>query len=385
MSDKFIKFASAGTFISLFAYGSLMCILHACNNEIHRAFSLSSTQVGVLFTMLYFGYIPSALLTGRFADLKGKIPCILAGVFLIIVSPVLFVLSKSYLCAMASVFVMGLGAGAIDTNGLGFIGDLYTGKKRTAMISFTQVIFGVGALMGPYLVGVCLNKYNVYFPAFYFVAVSAVAGFVFMTASFRMKEEKPVAKTEEKAPLGIIFKDRYVYFILLAILLYCGSEFGFSGWVAVYFEKILKTSSALAAQSVSVFWIGITLGSMAFAFALKKISQYKILLLALLGVITGFLIFLVPYLFCAMAGTFMVGFCLGPVFPAIIAYGSNRYRDHSGLINSIILTFANIAGIIFPIVIGLLADHTGIKCAMFTVLVLSLIHIFILKYYSKGK
>ena len=79
MTEKFQRFASASCFICLFAYAATLCVSHACNNEINRLFHITNTQMGVLFMMIYVGFIPATLLTGRLSDTKGKLPVVFAG------------------------------------------------------------------------------------------------------------------------------------------------------------------------------------------------------------------------------------------------------------------------------------------------------------------
>lgn len=360
-----------------------MCVLQACNNEIHSVFGITSKAVGVLFSMFYIGYIPSALITGSLSDKKGKIPFIVLGMVFIAISPIIFILSETYIHALLSVLLMGIGGGMVDTNSLGFIGDLFDGRKRTAMLGLTQVVFGIGALLSPFLVGLFLKLNGSYNYAYIFVGLSALIGLIFMIISQRMREEKPVSVSENKMPVRKIFTDTYVYFILLAILLYCGAEFGFGGWVSFYFGSILKQNPTMCANSVSVFWLGITVGSALFAVLLKKYTEYQILTFSLAGTVLGFAMFFSGRILPVLIGDLLIGCFLGPVFPAIVALGSERYRECSGTINSVILTFANIAGIIFPILIGTLTDHVGIKNSMFTVVVLCIVHLGILRFYAK--
>ncbi|MBQ0104703.1 MAG: MFS transporter, partial [Armatimonadetes bacterium] len=293
MTEKFQRFASASCFICLFAYAATLCVSHACNNEINRLFHITNTQMGLLFMMIYVGFIPATLLTGRLSDTKGKLPVVFAGTVFMILGLLLFILTKNFYVGLGAMFLMGLGGGCSETNATGLIGDIYTGAKRTRMLSFVQTSFGLGALAGPLIAGMFLKYTDSYNGAFITISAITFIGFLFVLFSLMNNEEKPVGVNTEKVPWNVILRDKYIWLIVAGLILYCGAELGFSGWIAVYFEKILCLGKSYAVQSVALIWLGIATGSAFFAMLAKKLTPLNILKISLSGVILMFCLFYV--------------------------------------------------------------------------------------------
>lgn len=376
--DSFLKISSASAFICLFAYAATLCVTHACNNEINRAFGISNTLVGILYMMIYLGFIPATLYAGRIADKKGKLPVILTGCILMIVGLFLFPLTTNYYVALFAMLIMGMGGGCAETNSMSFIGDIYTGVKRQQMMNFCQTAFGLGAVAGPLIAGYYINKQMNYTSAFYTIGGLAFIGFIFTLISYLQKKEKPIFEAHKKTPWGDILRDKYVYIILLGIILYCGTELGTSSWIAVYFEKILNSTASISAGIVSLIWLGIAVGSAIFAVLAKHMKEVTMIKVAIIGVIISMLVLLtIKITIIASISVFLIGCFLGPIFATMIGLASIKYKENSGAVSSILFAGGNLGGALFPTVMGYAVDKTNIVTALYIALILSVINLIV--------
>ena len=375
MSKKFKIFATLGAYLCVFSYAACSCVCHACNNEINRQFHLNNTQVGILFMLVFLGFIPTSLITGALSDKKGKLPFICLGVVLMAIGSILFITTKNYYVALLSMFLMGAGGGCSEANATCFMGDIFEGTQRIKMMNLVQTFYGLGAFLAPFLAGAFLNYFNSYNLAFVIVCGFCLLSLIFSLISYFQKEEKPVRVEKVKVPWNVILKDCFILWVVGSLVLYCGSEIGFSEWVAVYFEKYLNVTPYTAAQSVSFIWLGIAIGSYLASLVAKKLTPEQIIKISLVCLIVSHFVFRSSNVIVAFVGVFFVGLFLGPIFPTVIALGSSKYKEHSGAVGSILFCCANLGCAFFPALMGYFVDLTSIATAMWFVVILAFVNL----------
>jgi len=383
MSNSFKKIASISALLSIFVYGATLCSNHACNNEITRIFKITYTQMGFLYTSIFIGFIFTTIITGPIVDKRGKLPIILFGMIYAIIGLISFILTKDYHIALISMFLMGACGGCAETHATGFVSDIYEGNERIKWLNFTQSAFGLGAFFGPILVGLSLKITNSYISIYYLISFIAFITMILLIISICKKEEKPLKKPNEKIPWKIIFKDKYIYFVIFALILYCGYEISFSGWMAKYYEDILHLSKGLAASSVSYLWLGIAIGSGLYGLISKKISAINIMIISIISVLLGFIIFFIKIPYISMFGVFFIGLFLGPQFPTILSFANNRHKKYSGVVNSILFTGANIGAIIFPTLMGYIIDISSIYYIFGLIIFICICNLILFSLYKK--
>lgn len=90
---------------------------------------------------------------GKLSDLFGRRPMVMIGVSLFLVGSALAGLSQEMWQLVAARGLQGLGAGAIFPIALAVIGDLFTPAERGKYQGLFGAVFGISALIGPFLGG----------------------------------------------------------------------------------------------------------------------------------------------------------------------------------------------------------------------------------------
>jgi FHS family glucose/mannose:H+ symporter-like MFS transporter len=134
--------------------------------------------------------------------------------------------------------------------------------------------------------------------------------------------------------------------------LYDGIETGTGAWESTHLNWI-GFSPSTAAQITAFYWAGLLAGRLILPIFISRLPLPTVILSGLLtatiGLATASLPALTPYAYT------LAGFGLAPVFPAIVAW-IDRVTPAPQFANSVMLSAAMIGGILWPSLIGLIAE-----------------------------
>lgn len=110
-----------------------------------------------LYTWTVTAYLLTATVSipiyGKLSDLYGRRPLLLAGIALFLAGSALSGLSQDMTQLILFRAIQGLGAGSLFPIALAVIGDLFTPAERGKYQGFFGAVFGISAIIGPWLGG----------------------------------------------------------------------------------------------------------------------------------------------------------------------------------------------------------------------------------------
>ncbi len=115
---------------------------------------------------------------GKISDLVGRRPMMMLGIGLFLVGSVLSGISQEMWQLIAARGFQGLGAGAIFPISLAVIGDLFTPRERGKYQGLFGAVFGVSALIGPFLGGFLTDNLSWHWVFFVNLPVGAIALYI---------------------------------------------------------------------------------------------------------------------------------------------------------------------------------------------------------------
>ena len=185
--------------------------------SIRDEFGVTSGQVGLLIT---FFTVPGVLLTpllGVLSDRYGRKRILTPALLLFGVAGGLCALARSFELLLALRLLQGMGAAALGTLNVTVIGDIYTGRERSAALGYNSSVLSVGTASYP-AIGGALATLGWYYP----FALALVAIPVGVLVPFFLRN--PEARNEQplKDYFGDVFsrlKDREVLGLLVTSLL----------------------------------------------------------------------------------------------------------------------------------------------------------------------
>jgi fucose permease len=338
-------------------FGILFTIIGAALPQIIRAFHWSYTLTGVVLAASAIGYFLSTFLCGFLVQRFSPRSVLVTGLLLIAVCMVFFMRWSSPWLNLALNLLIGLGQGTIEVvTNLEVIHMERKGQSR--LMNLMHASFSVGAIVGPaavgILVGMGLQGTVVFLAAAGPIALMAI---LFGTARFpRIAQEDEHGNRE-----GLkLLRSPILVLLTLFLLLYVGAELGVSTWVSEYFVKVLSTTAATGAFSVSLFWLGLFTGRLGVSLLYKGSRQELILLgLSLLSAVALGFVLLASSTAAVAVGVFLTGLGLSALYPLVMAMVGRYFK--SGFAVGAAATGGGLGSFTFPFLMAVLSESVGLR------------------------
>ena len=344
--------------IGILFFGMAITTLGSVIPDLRERFQLNVFESGKLFSILPFGLLVGSLLFGPFCDRFGyRILLALACISMFIGFEGI-AYSPSHLVLQISIFLFGLGGGAINGATSALVSDI-SEKDKGANLSLLGVFFAIGALGMPFILGILKGVFT------YQAILSIVGIATFFVAVFYISIPFPPAKQGASVPLT-----RYISLItdktLLLIGFFLFFQSGFEGiinnWTTTYLTEVIfiDDQNALFALSLSV--VGMTamrllLGSILRNTAPKFIWGITFILLfcglIFMKISTGFI--------GASTGLILVGAGLAAGFPIMLGVVGHLYKELSGTAFSLVFVIALLGNMLINFGMGYIAENFGIR------------------------
>jgi fucose permease len=318
--------------------------------EISRLVYLSIDRAGLIISVTAAGYFIALIAAGAVSH-RWSAQKILT------IAMVLFAAGLSGLAGapglralLAGGIVIGLGNGAIDVAANALIVELNRDRLASAL-NYLHVLFGIGALMGPLIVGWALAWQVSYRWIFAggAVACAAVALALITTRAIEVK----VPEVSDAGAMHLLARP-IIWIIAGVLFLYVGGETGVGAWLFLYLRTAAAAGATIASSGVSLYWLGLIAGRMMGGRIAHRIGARELTIvgstisaLALVGLIA------VPrWPLVAAAMVFLIGFGYGPIFPNMVAVGANRFPSQVGRVTSIIVGGGAFGAMFVPWLMG---------------------------------
>jgi fucose permease len=321
-------------------------------------------QTDAGFSFLYFVsalvYGASAFGGGFLTERVGRRAVLIAAMFLAAVGTGCQAIAPSWLWFLLATLPAGLGSGFIDGGINALFLDLYR-DARGGALNFLHLFFGVGALIGPFCVGLLVTA-GVTWQVL--MAVTALAFLVVVPMLARVS--MPSGRHDvADVPITIDRAERsLVPFVGLAlgIAFYVAVEIGVSSWLVQF---LAAASLTVATGVLSAFWGGLSLGRLLSGWLVERLDYYaftvgSIILASLM--LAGAV--LSPWLAISATLFALTGMFLGPIFPMIMALGGNVYPHRLAALSGSLTTAAVVGGIIYPPLMGWMEARIGLSGGM---------------------
>ncbi|MHB8379154.1 MAG: MFS transporter [Acidimicrobiales bacterium] len=348
-------FASAtGSFILMGAVTSLFGpLLVSFTHRFHLSLPSAGAALSVYFVGATLGVLPGWLGLKR---LQGR-TVLSIGLMTIVLGAAGASIAHSWLAFLTSVFLIGLGFGALDIG-------LNTLLARTALpgrahrLSISNAGYGVGAVICP-LVIIALNPNN------FRLLFAGLAVIALVLSTLNAGVHAPPLHTEplqfeitkmkaQRRPILLTF--------IMAYVLYVALEASASGWMATQLHGVGYSESSGSLVTAG-FWSGVAIGRLLGGPLYHRLSERKLVLgglvLATVLCASAFSDPLAPYAYP------LLGLIVSSIFPmGLMWYTMLCPHDSDGL--SLLILFMMVGGVAGPGVVSLLVSQFGVHVVPFT-------------------
>ncbi len=330
-------------------------------------FGVPVSYAGGVSMIIAAGTVVSSLLSDRLTKRLGTSRVTAVSVLLTAAALLGFSFSRAFplLCLWAVPY--GLGAGAIDAALNNFVALHYKARH----MSWLHCFWGVGAALGPYIMGACLTGGQSWQSGYRIVSILQflLTAVLFLTLPLwkqvgtEPEEEEPEERRAKS--LKEILKIPGVPFILVAFFSYSAVEQTSVLWASSYLVRFRGVGESLAASFASLFVGGITVGRLISGFISEKLGDRNMIRLGVGLIVLGSGMILLPLEAdgLALAGLVVVGIGCAPTYPAIIhSTPANFGRENSQAVIGVQMAAAYIGTTLTPPLFGLIAQsiHIGL-------------------------
>ncbi|MEI2712882.1 MAG: MFS transporter [Nocardioides sp.] len=136
-----VAFAAADTYVVVLALPDMMASAGIPIAELQRAAPIIS---GFLL-----GYVAMLPLIGRIADLRGRVPVLVAALVIFAVGSLLTALAYDMSSMVVGRFLQGLGGGGLVPATLALVADIYPVQRRGVPLGIVSAVQELGSVIGP--------------------------------------------------------------------------------------------------------------------------------------------------------------------------------------------------------------------------------------------
>ncbi|HHU99949.1 MAG TPA: MFS transporter [Bacteroidales bacterium] len=344
--------------LGMLLFGIGLIMLGSVLPDLRERHSLNAVEAGTLLSLLPFGIIFGSLLFGPVCDRYGYRALLAVSALLMFAGFEGLAFTRTTGILKLSVFLFGLGGGAINGATNAVVADISTTGKGAAL-SILGVFFGIGALGMPLLLSLLMAKFD-------FQVIVAATGVLALAAAVLFAFVRfPAAKQAEGISMkqvGSLFRD--VTLLLIAFFLFFQSSFEglINNWTTTYLMDRVAAPQEVALMGLSAFVAGMTVARLLVGSVLRNLPERQLLYISLGVTFAALLLFslsrsTVP----AVAGLFLLGAGLAAGFPTMLGIVGNRYPDLSGTAFSFVLVIGLVGNMIVNYLMGIVTENAGIK------------------------
>ena len=171
-------------------------------------------------------------------------------------------------------------------------------------------------------------------------------------------------RIETGAALKTLLTNRTVWLFFIGIFAYVGTEQGIANWLSKFLQVYHGIDPETTGASVIAwFWLLLTIGCVLGLILLKLFDSRKVLVTFSIGAMISLAFGLFGSAEMSVYGFPAAGFFLSVMWSVIISLGLNSVPKHHGTFSGILCT-GIIGGAMVPLLIGGVAEKTGLRTAM---------------------
>ncbi|MEK0314940.1 MFS transporter [Cohnella sp. 56] len=286
-----------------------------------------------------------------------------------------FSVAPSFIWLILFAIPLGLGGGSVDAGLNHYVAAHY----KAHHMSWLHCFWGVGATLGPMIMASYISGPGSWRDGY--LTVAAIQGVLVLILFFtlplwnrvaadsRSRPGAPGAAEDatepDETPDGKPAKPlrvKGVKLALVAFLFYCGVEATAGLWGSSFLVDVKGLTAGTAAQWVSMYYAGITVGRLITGFVTFKASNRQLIRGGQLVALAGTVLLLLPLPDAAsLAGLMIVGLGLAPIFPCMLHETPVRFgKRHAQTIMGYQMAVAYTGSTLMPPLLGLLASHSTI-------------------------
>jgi fucose permease len=227
-------------------------------------------------------------------------------------------------------------------------------------------MWGVGASIGPYVMGFVLSGGLGWWMGYRYIGVLQLILSIVLFFSLPLwkgRAENSGSTAEETARKPLTFRQIFAIpgakEVLIAFFCYCAAEQTAILWSATYLVNHVGMDEQAAASFASMYLVGLTVGRALSGFLTYKLNDTQMIRLGASLIGFGIIIMMLPLgIGSGIAGLVVMGLGCAPVYPCIIHSTPAHFgEENSQAIIGVQMASAYSGVLLLPPLFGLVANH----------------------------
>ncbi|AZH28266.1 MFS transporter [Paenibacillus sp. M-152] len=345
-------------FIALLGQGMVIPILP----EYLKQFNAAGAAAGYLIAAFGAAQFIFSPLGGQLSDRYGRKLMIIIGLFLTVISDLMFAVSTTLPLLYIARFIGGIGIGLMVPSNMAYVADITTPETRAKGMGYLGASMNLGMVLGPGLGGM-IAEFGIRVPYFFAGGLGLVATLLslYMPETLPKEQRKSVDQWVRREPIRkqILnsFRTSYFRYLLLILIMTLGLM-NYETVYALFVERKYGFDATKISMIITVgAIIGIVVQVWLLDYLIKRLGEMKLIRLSLIMTAIALLFMLIKinlgYLLVVSALFFAFNAFLRPTVSTMIA---NSAGDRQGYAAGLNTTYTSLGNILGPILAGLLFD-----------------------------
>jgi fucose permease len=373
-------------FIAFTMVGLPVGLLGVAWPTMRAGFGLPLDAMGMLLTSSTVGYFIASFFIARLINRYGIGALLITSSILSALAALGYAVAPAWWVIVGLGVLAGFGGGILDSG----LNTYMAAEYRESEMQWLHAFFGLGATLSPLVMTASLSRFISWRPGYIFFAIlMALLTVVFWLTYSAWRAPKKISGTaagsgpegpglmDYKTSVWSSLLHPQTWVGILLFLIYTGAELTLGNWTYSLFTEGRGISPQIAGLWAGGFWAIFTVGRMFGGLYAHRFKLNTLLFSAIGLCLFGAILFWWnPLPLVGLAGVFIVGFGMAPIFPGLVSSTSGRVGEkHAANTIGIQMSAASIGGALLPALAGILAQRYSLEAipVMLVVMLASLV------------
>jgi fucose permease len=348
-------------YISFISLGLPDSLLGSAWPSMHQGLNVPLYYAGYISMIIAAGTVISSIFSEKIIKRLGTGIVTAISVLMTAVALVGFSFSNIFVFLCLCAIPLGLGAGSVDAALNNYVALHYKAKH----MNWLHCFWGIGASIGPIIISFFLinkNSWNQGYRTIGIIQICLVIILFFTLPLWKNNKSRNIQEQNsknKKIKFIELFRIAGVKQILVVFFCYCAIETTTGLWGSSYLVMTRNIPPEVAAQWISLYYIGITSGRFISGFLTIKLNNRQMIRLGQGLIACGVIALLLPFdNILLLPGFFIIGLGCAPIYPSLLHETPNNFgNEYSQAIMGIQMACAYIGTTFMPPLFGRMASY----------------------------
>jgi fucose permease len=348
-------------YLAFIGIGLPNSLLGAAWPSMYESMGVPDSYLGITAMIIVGGTVIASAYSGKLRRhfRTGKIISVCT--LMIAAALIGFAFSNAFILLCVFAVPLGLGLGLIDA----VLNDYVAVHFKAKHLNWLHCFWGVGATAGPIILSYGMIRSGSWRWGYFAIGGIQLALVLILILALPLwkiiSEGKEETETSQKLKFRMLFRLKGIKLSLASFFCYCSMEASIGVWGSSYLVMVKNVSAGLAAQWISLYFLGITLGRLFSGFLTIKLSNRQLIRLGYVIVSLGIFMALLPFGSTMYpVRFFLLGIGCAPIFPSFMHDTPTNFgKEYSQSVIGLQMAGGFLGAAVTPALFGVVTTHIG--------------------------